>query len=128
MVHESASAGRLVVLSILLDGNPIAMLCDFTTPTHGVAYKTAFDDAFQQYSPGLIAELENIEAVHQRSGMEWIDSATAADNQTMNRIWGQRLPFQNVLVSLQSGPSRWLVNRLPQVQSCWRTVRSWRQK
>lgn len=115
MVEASAKRNRIRFLSVTLDREPIAMLSDLYSERHGFAYKTAFDESYSAYSPGLLAEVHNIEKMHDYQ-VDYVDSCTEPDNQTINRMWGQRLAFQKTIVALKGGPAQWAIKSLPTVK------------
>ena len=122
LIRESAKAGKARFLSLKLDGQPIAMLSDIQSGQFVYSYKTAYDDAFSSFSPGQQVEVKNLEFLH-RDGIELGDSCTASSNSTINRIWGQKLTFQNVIFSLTPGLARTAVRALPMVQSAVHRLR-----
>ena len=116
MIRESATAGKAKFLSLNLDGRPIAMLSDIRSEEFVYCYKTAYDEQFASFSPGLQAEFKNIEYLHQ-DGIELVDSCTSTSSSSTNRIWGQKLAFQNLVLSLSPGLARTAVRGLPMIQS-----------
>ena len=64
MIQESAKAGKAKFLSLKLDGRPIAMLSDIHSEKFSYCYKTAYNEEFSSFSPGLQAEFKNIEYLH----------------------------------------------------------------
>jgi CelD/BcsL family acetyltransferase involved in cellulose biosynthesis len=112
MVRRSMSNDKLSFLTLKLDNQPIAMLCDLYSGAVGYSFKTAFDDALGEFSPGMMIELRNIEYMHDL-GVDCVDSCTMPNNQTINRIWGQRLRFQNVTIPLGGRWSRLKVAAMP---------------
>lgn len=123
LVQESASAGKARFLSLKLNGRPIAMLSDIQSSQCVYSFKTAYDDEFAAFSPGQQVELKNLEFLH-RDGIELGDSCTSTNNSTINRIWGQKLSFQNLILSLTPGLARTAVKALPIVQSAVHRLRS----
>jgi hypothetical protein len=93
--------GQLMMLEMSLDGRPLAMLCDFLAPPAAFAFKTAFDEDYAKYSPGVLLILEYI---HRRNelkerGIEWMDSCSSPDNVLINRLWMERKPLCTFLLS-----------------------------
>lgn len=115
MVTRSLQQNKLAMLTLKLDGKPIAMLCDLYSGGMGYAYKTAFDISQKEFSPGQQLELKNIEFLHQ-TNVCLLDSCTAPDNQTINRIWGQRIRFQSLVIPLGGAVSRLAVAAMPLMQ------------
>jgi CelD/BcsL family acetyltransferase involved in cellulose biosynthesis len=64
----AAAAGRLERLALRLDGRAIAMLANFITAPGAYSYKTAFDEAYARFSPGMLLQLENL-ALLERTGV-----------------------------------------------------------
>ena len=85
----AAAKGKLERLTLSLDGQPVAMLVNFLTPPGSFGYKTAFDERYARYSPGVLIQRENL-ALLERSGIEWCDSCAAADHPMIDRIWRER--------------------------------------
>ena len=50
----AAAQGKLERLNLSLDGRPLAMLANFLTPPGAFSYKTAFDERYARYSPGVL--------------------------------------------------------------------------
>ena len=100
----AAERGRLVRLSLRVDGKPIAMLSNFLTPPGAFGFKTAFDEDYARFSPGLLLEREFLTALH-RFDLDWCDSCAAADHSVMNRFWQERRPIGRVSVAI-GGPLR----------------------
>lgn len=102
---------RLVRLSLRLDGRPIAMLSTFLTPPGAFGFKTAFDEAYARFSPGILLESEYL-GVLKRFGVAWSDSCAAADHSVMNRIWLERRPIGRVSVAIGGPVRRALFNQI----------------
>ena len=123
MIRESAQVGKARFLSLKLDGRPVAMLSDIQSGQFVYSYKTAYDEEFASFSPGQQVEVKNLEFLHQ-AGIELGDSCTSSGNSTINRIWGQKLKFQNLILSLSPGLARTAVRALPLVQSAVHRLRN----
>ena len=88
--------GRLLMVGLDLDGKPLARNSSILAGDGGYAFKKAYDEAFSRYSPGIIAELDRIRAVHERPELQWLDSFTADGNVVLNRLWNQRRRIQGL--------------------------------
>ena len=100
----AARRDRLVRLSLRLDDRPIAMLSTFLTPPGAFGFKTAFDEDYSRFAPGVLLEREFLTAM-KRFDLDWCDSCAAADHSVMNRIWSGRRPFGRVSIAI-GGPLR----------------------
>ena len=123
LVGESAKVGKARFLSLKLDGRPIAMLSDIQSGQFVYSYKTAYDEEFAKFSPGQQVEVKNLEFLH-RDGIQFGDSCTATENSAINRIWGQKLAFQDLILSLTPGLARTAVKALPMIQSAVHRLRN----
>lgn len=85
----AADKGRLERLTLSLDGQPIAMLATFLTPPGAYSYKTAFDERYARYSPGVLLQRENL-AVLGREDIAWTDSCASADHPMIDHLWRER--------------------------------------
>jgi CelD/BcsL family acetyltransferase involved in cellulose biosynthesis len=85
----AAGRGRLERLAIRLDGKPLAMLATFLTPPGAFSFKTAFDEAFARFSPGVLLQCEALEMLN-RPEIAWTDSCAAADHPMIDHFWRER--------------------------------------
>lgn len=85
----AATRGRLERLTLSLDGNPIAMLANFITPPGAFSYKTAFDESYSRFSPGVLLQRENLALLDDETVL-WCDSCAAADHPMIDHIWRER--------------------------------------
>ena len=69
----AAAAGRLERLSLMLDGRAIGMLVNFLCPPAAFSFKTAYDERYARYSPGVLLQRENL-ALLTRDDIAWTDS------------------------------------------------------
>ena len=104
-LHGAAERGRLERLSLILDGRPIAMLANFVTPPGACSFKTAFDEKFARFSPGVLLQLENLAMLDNRQ-VEWTDSCAAADHPMIDGIWQGRRPIGRVSIAIGGATRR----------------------
>ena len=88
-LQGAAAAGKLELLAHYLDGRPIAMLANFLTPPGAFSFKTAFDENYARYSPGVLLQIENL-ALLEREGIGWCDSCAAQDHPMIDSLWSGR--------------------------------------
>lgn len=103
----AAAAGRLDFRRLDLDGAPVAMLISFVTPPGAFSFKTAFDESFARFSPGVLIQLDNL-GLMTREEIDWIDSCAAEGHPMIDSLWGERRGIVRVSVPL-SGVRRRLV-------------------
>jgi hypothetical protein len=114
--------GRLLMIGIDFGGRPIACRCSFTAGEGSFAFKTAYDEAFARFSPGVMLEIDNLRQFHALPGVRWMDSCTTSDNFTINRLWKHRATIQSLAVGsgswselvISAAPMfRWFRRRIP---------------
>jgi len=88
-LEGAARRGRLERLSLTLDGRPIAMLANFLTPPGAFSYKTAFDEDYARFSPGVLLQRENL-ALLDNDTIAWADSCAAHDHPMIDHFWRER--------------------------------------
>lgn len=100
----AATRGRLERLALLLDGQPIAMLATFLTAPGAFSYKTAFDEAYARFSPGVLLQREALSLVEDPQ-ISWIDSCAAPDHAMIDHIWRERRAIARHSIAI-GGPWR----------------------
>lgn len=85
----AAARGRVERLTIRLNGRPLAMLTTFLCPPGAFGFKTAFDEAYSSYSPGVLLQHENL-ALLSHSDIAWSDSCAAPDHPMIDHFWRER--------------------------------------
>lgn len=89
VLHGAAAAGKLELLAHYLNERPIAMLANFITPPAAFSFKTAFDEDYARFSPGVLLQYENL-ALLERDGFEYCDSCAAQDHPMIGSLWSGR--------------------------------------
>jgi CelD/BcsL family acetyltransferase involved in cellulose biosynthesis len=114
-LHGAAARGRLERLTLSLNGQPIAMLANFLTPPGAFSYKTAFDESFSRFSPGVLLQRENL-AMLEREGIVWTDSCAAADHPMIDHIWRERRPIGRISIAIGGTARRAIFRQLARVE------------
>ncbi len=113
LIHNAAERGQLMMLRMLLDGEPVAVKLNFTSATEGAfALKIAYDEKFAPYSPGVLLELENIYAMLDESHIGWMDSCAIPDHPMINRLWAGRQRMVNYHISTRQTLSKPLLHTM----------------
>ena len=102
IVQNAFSAGRLIMLKLLLNGEPIAMKCSFRANQGSFAFKIAYDEAFARFSPGVLLELENIRYVLDHTELKWMDSCADPNHPMINHLWRERKIISSFLIGTGS--------------------------
>lgn len=108
VLQEASRRGRLHMVGIDCDGRPVARRCSLIAGDGSYAFKTAYDESFAAYSPGVIAEVLSLRGFHRLDGVEWMDSYTEPDNTVVNRMWQDRRAIESVAVGVGARGAFWL--------------------
>lgn len=111
--------GQLDMLALDLDGEPIAMKCNFLSGDHAFTFKIAYDEAYAKHSPGVLLELfqmEHIRAAHPH--LVAVDSCTVADNAMYPNLWPGRCTLGDFHILRSSIATRSLL-RVEQLRRRW---------
>src|SRR5690606_15927483 len=81
-ICEAARArGQLHMLSLELDGRPVAMKCNFLSGSLAFTFKIAYDETYARHSPGVLLELFQMRTLREtHPQLVAVDSCTVADN------------------------------------------------
>lgn len=120
-------AGKLELLRLDLDGRALAMLVNFLVAPGAFSFKTAFDEAFARYSPGVLIQLENL-ATLDNPGIAWMDSCAAADHPMIDSLWGERRAIVRVTLPLAGWRSRLLFHAARTVERAAQALRARRSR
>src|SRR5436189_232879 len=98
-------AGRLQFLRLDLDGRAIAMLANFLTPPGGFSFKTAFDEDYGRFSPGVLLQIENLRILEDPD-IEWVDSCAMDHHSMIDGLWRERRSVVRVTIPLKGARRR----------------------
>ena len=91
--------GRLLMLGLDYDGEPVARRCAFLAGDGSFAFKTAYDERFAHYSPGTILEIDSLLQLQGLGRVHWMDSCAAPDNALINRISNERKAIHSLAIA-----------------------------
>ncbi len=114
-LNEAAAQGKLERLTLSLDGEPLAMLVNFLTPPGAFSFKTAFDERYARYSPGVLLQRENL-AMLEHPQIHWTDSCAAADHPMIDHIWRERRAIGRLSIAIGGTLRRRLFRALAQAE------------
>ncbi|HJQ69210.1 MAG TPA: GNAT family N-acetyltransferase [Blastocatellia bacterium] len=113
---EAFNRGQLMMLALSLNGRRIAYKCNFVAGRGSFAFKIAFDEEFARYSPGVLLEYENIRLLHEREGIEWMDSCASPDRMMINQLWPERRSIQTVAVATNKAAGEFFIALIPMLR------------
>jgi len=102
MARQAHERGKLMMMGLRLDGRPIAVKYNLLAGEGSFAFKIAYDESFARYSPGVLLELDNVEKLHERKDIQWMDSCAAPERFMINHLWPDRREMQTLFFATGS--------------------------
>lgn len=115
----AAAAGRLDMRVIDLGDRPLAMLVNFLCPPGGFSFKTAFDEEYARFSPGVLLQQANLDLLNDPQ-IGWIDSCAAPGHPMIDSVWRERRALVWVNVPLSAPSDRLRFALLSRAERAWR--------
>ncbi|MEP3226957.1 MAG: GNAT family N-acetyltransferase [Parasphingorhabdus sp.] len=88
-LQGAAKNRQLERYELRLDGKPLALLVNFHCGPGSFSFKTAYDEEYARFSPGVLLQLENLKLL-ERPDIDWMDSCAAEDHPMIDRLWSER--------------------------------------
>lgn len=126
VLKGAAFAGKLERLELRLDGKPLAMLVNFLCAPGSFSFKTAFDEDYARFSPGVMLQIENL-ALLERSSIGWCDSCAAEDHPMIDSLWMGRRIVGRYSIAIGGAGRRAIFGRLLNVELARNDGRTSRQ-
>jgi hypothetical protein len=100
-VNNLAARDLCRIHSFKLDGRVIASLIVFVQSGHAWTWKTTYDEALSQYSPGTLLIMRVTESHLEDPNIQITDSCAVEDHPVMARLWSERREFATMVIGLQ---------------------------
>ncbi len=127
-VREAAQEGfarsQMRMQGLFLDGRPVAMLLSFLAGGWGFTFKTAYDEEFARFSPGVQIMLDVLGCLHSDARYVWMDSCAEPNHPMINRLWKDQRVIESVLVSTGNWLGDLMVSVYPACQWLTRQIRA----
>ncbi|HEV7340478.1 MAG TPA: GNAT family N-acetyltransferase [Sphingopyxis sp.] len=115
----AAEAGRLDMRALDLDERPLAMLINFRAPPGGFSFKTAFDEDYARFSPGVLLQQANLDLLDDPA-IAWVDSCAAPGHPMIDSVWRERRALVWVNAALSAPADRLRFAMLTRIERLWR--------
>lgn len=119
VLPDAAQAGRLDMRALDLDGRPLAMLINFLCPPGGFSFKTAFDEDYARFSPGVLLQQANLDLLED-ARIAWIDSCAAPGHPMIDSVWRERRRLLWINIPLSGADDRLRFAALTRAEKLWR--------
>lgn len=107
MVRNFAHRGACRIDALELDGRPLAMGIVLTASDIAYFWKTAYDESFARYSPGVHFSLEMTKRIIFEGKHQRIDSCAIPNHPMIDHIWRERQEIGDLAIAtLNARPAR----------------------
>jgi hypothetical protein len=103
-VGALADAGRASVHSLCVDGKPISMQIVARAGAAAFTWKTTYDEAYQDFSPGMLLLEDYTTAFLADESIAFVDSCSFDDSGFMS-AWTERRPVADIWIDVRRGGS-----------------------
>ena len=95
------------------------MLINFLSPPGGFSFKTAFDEDYARFSPGVLLQQANLDLLGDPA-IAWVDSSAAPGHPMIDRVWRERRTLVWVNAALSAPADRFRFALLTKIERLWR--------
>jgi len=100
MTRLMARKGKISIESLELNGKPVAMGIVLESNSRAYFWKTAYDEAYARYAPGVQLAHELSQRLSARDDIVLTDSCAVAGHKVMERLWPQRMALADVFLPI----------------------------
>jgi CelD/BcsL family acetyltransferase involved in cellulose biosynthesis len=101
-VLRLGAEGKATVYRLWVDERPVAAIILLGSGNTSWCWKTAYDETFAQYSPGVLLTLAATEALLADPAVAFADSCAAGGHPMIDHLWRERLTVTDQLFSLRN--------------------------
>jgi len=99
MLGAFAERGRLQIHELALDDSPIAIGVVLRAGARAFYWKTAYDEGFGDFSPGVQLTLALSRRLEREAGLALVDSCALQDHPMIDRIWPGRIELVDLVLA-----------------------------
>lgn len=99
-ITQSAARGAALLTSLTIDERAIAMLATLRDGDGAFSFKTAFDEDYARFSPGVLLQRESLNRLANVDGLRWVDSCAAEHHPMIDSLWAERRTICTIACAL----------------------------
>lgn len=119
-IHQ---AGRVAVTAITLDGRDVAMLVTLVEGGDAFTFKTAYDERYARFSPGVLIQRESLPRL---LDCRRTDSLAVADHPMIDSLWSERRAVASYALPLPGLAPRLQFHAAHAATRAWHSAKAWR--
>jgi CelD/BcsL family acetyltransferase involved in cellulose biosynthesis len=124
-LRDGHAAGKVAITALRLDSRAIAMLVTLLSGSGGFSFKTAFDETYSRFSPGVLLQRESLDIAAAHS-LDWIDSCAAPDHPMIDSLWRERRAILRLTLPLPGAANKARFAATMTAQRLWHQIKQWR--
>jgi hypothetical protein len=105
-VHGLSEHDLCRIHSLTLGGKLIASLIVFVEAGVAYTWKTAYDENYSTFSPGVLLMIEVTKQHLEDPNIEMTDSCAVPDHPMVSRLWSERKPFGTLVIGMTPATDR----------------------
>jgi hypothetical protein len=105
MLASFARDGKLAIHLLELDGEALAVGLILHSGDRAFYWKTAYEESYAEYSPGLQLTLELSRVQQRDASIAATDSCAIAGHPMIDRLWPARLALVDCVIAIRPGSS-----------------------
>lgn len=121
VLPEAFRRGQLRITGLDLGGKALARHIMISAGEGAFTFKIAYDEAYANCAPGIVAEADNVRQFMAAPGPRWLDSNTAPESKNYARVWKDRRTIQTIGIGVRSA-GRLALAALPLIRVAKRWV------
>jgi hypothetical protein len=102
-IKDAFAAGNLHFSRLSVDQRPIAFTLDIAAKPFGFCLKSAIDQEFRKFSPGVLMEFETLKHYAANTDFTLVDSCSDPDNAMLNEMWPARRQIMDIAIARKGG-------------------------
>ena len=114
--------GAVAMTALRIDGRAIAMLVTLLSGGAGFSFKTAFDEGYARYSPGVLLQRESLSLLRDL-GLDWIDSCAAQNHPMIDSLWTGRRTMLTLALPLPGARNRITFDAIQTATRLWHRIK-----
>lgn len=127
IIAEAKARDRLSFLTMRLDGTLLAGQSSLIGRTGSFLFKTAYDESYSKFSPGVLLEIEHLRRLHDpkdplRGKLTWSDSCAGPGDGPVYRCWPERRTIREYRITNSFGPGALIVALWPLLRRIYRAL------
>ncbi len=127
-VRRASDAGEVFFFRLALGDRALAAAVNFQSGPVSYAFKIAYDEEFERYSPGVMMEVDVMSALESAPGLSFVDSCAKTHHPMIDRLWRGRRTISALNISRRDAPSKALFRLLTMLEAASEKARAKKAK